>query len=73
MENGCYETKTKMRHSRPGDFRKAPRFVQKAAGFVQKVAGFERKGPGFGKKEAGLVKTRLLLGNLHEGQMRNLN
>ena len=62
MENGCYETKTKMRHPGPWDFQKAPRFVQKAAGFVQKVAGF-------GKKAAGLVKTRLLLGNLHDGQL----
>ena len=83
MENGCHETKTKMRHPWFWHFQKAPRFVQKAAGFVQKAAGFVQKVAGFvqkaagfvqkvagfGKKVAGLVKTRLLLGNLHDGQL----
>ena len=56
MENGCYETKTKMRHSKPRDFQKAPRFVQKAAGFVQKAAGFVKKAAGFVKKAAGFER-----------------
>ena len=65
-----------MRHPWFWHFQKAPRFVQKVPGFDKKVAGFGKKAAGFVQKVAGFVqkvagfvKTRLLLGNLHDGQL----